>query len=434
MSTRRVSPWLWGILNLPFGATSGFVSVMLGFILKQQGQSDAVIASLVAINLLPHTWKVLWAPIADSTMTRKRWYVLSNGTSCATILGLAFIPITNANLTIIEVLVFVNSLAITFVGMAVEGLMAHATPPEERGRAAGWFQAGNVGGAGLGGGLGLMLATDVSTKFAFCVIAAVLASCTIILQFVPEAPKVPMDPVAKANQRPTWLARLIEVFKEVWHMLNTRRGLTAIALVFLPIGSAAAQGLFSGQIATDWMRSIPAEDSASIVSTTSGFAAGIAATIGCLLGGWMSDKLGRRLAYMLSGGILAAVAVAMALSPQTPTTYIVYTLAYQFGGGIAYGTFTGFVLEVIGKGAAATKYNALASLSNIPILYMTKVDGYVSTEHGPVNMLYTDAGSNVVGILVFLLVVAIIRPDKERLPDEPSEPKPVELPEAKIVK
>jgi MFS family permease len=434
VSTRRVSPWFWAILNLPFGATSGFVSVMLGFILKQQGQSDAVIASLVAVNLLPHTWKVLWAPIADSTMTRKRWYILANGTSCATILGLAFIPITNGNLTIIEVLVFVNSLAITFVGMAVEGLMAHATPPEQRGRAAGWFQAGNVGGAGLGGGLGLWLATEVSTQFAFCVIAAVLASCTIVLRFVPEAAKVPHDPAAKAHHRPTWLARLIEVFKEVWHMLNTRRGLTAIALVFLPIGSAAAQGLFSGQIATDWMRSVPPKESADIVATTSGFAAGIAATIGCLIGGWMSDRLGRRMAYMLSGAILAAIAVAMALSPQTPITYIVFTLAYQFGGGIAYGTFTGFVLEVIGKGAAATKYNALASLSNIPILYMTKVDGYVSTEHGPVNMLYTDAGSNVIGILVFLLVVAVLRPDREKLPDEPAEAQPVELPEARIVK
>jgi hypothetical protein len=140
------------------------------------------------------------------------------------------------------------------------------------------------------------------------------------------------------------------------------------------------------------------------------------------------------MAYMLSGAILAAIAVAMALSPQTPITYIVFTLAYQFGGGIAYGTFTGFVLEVIGKGAAATKYNALASLSNIPILYMTKVDGYVSTEHGPVNMLYTDAGSNVIGILVFLLVVAVLRPDREKLPDEPAEAQPVELPEARIVK
>lgn len=419
VSTRRVPAPLWALLNLPYGATSGFVSVMLGFILKQQGQSDTVIASLVAINLLPHTWKVLWAPIADSTLTRKRWYVLSNGASCATILGLAFIPISSSNLGLIEVLVFVNSVAITFVGMAVEGLMVHATPPDQRGRAAGWFQAGNVGGAGLGGGLGLMMAERVNTQFAFCVIAAVLAACTLALFLVPEAPRVPEDPETRRHGRPHWFARIVEVFKEVWEMLRTRRGIVAIALVFLPIGSAAAQGLFSGQVAEDWMRDLATREKSDVVASVSGWMAGVAATIGCLVGGWMSDKIGRRVAYMLAGVILAAIAGAMSVSPQEPGSYMFFTLAYQFGGGIAYGTFTGFVLEVIGKGAAATKYNALASLSNIPILYMTKVNGYYSTEFGPISMLRADAASNIIGIVVFVLVVVIVRPDKERLPDEP---------------
>jgi hypothetical protein len=108
----------------------------------------------------------------------------------------------------------------------------------------------------------------------------------------------------------------------------------------------------------------------------------------------------------------------MAVAPQNPTHYAIWSLAYQFGAGIAYGTFTGFVLEVIGKGAAATKYNLLASLSNIPITYMTKVDGWASVKYGPANMLFVDAGSEIIGIAVFVLVLLIVRPDKERLPDE----------------
>lgn len=418
MEARAVKPWIWFVLNLPFGATSGFVSVMLGFLLKKQGMSDAVLASLVAVNLLPHTWKFFWAPIADSTMTRKRWYILSNVTSCATILALAFVPITLDNLGIIEVLVFVNSLAITFVGMAVEGLMAHATPPAERGRAAGMFQAGNVGGAGLGGGLGLYLAENISTQVAFVTIAVVLFACMFALRVVPEAPRLPVA-VEKPGMQPPKLhhvGRLLEVFRELWSMIATRRGIVAIALCFMPIGSAAAQGLFAGQIATDWGAS------AELVATTSGFAAGIAATFGCLFGGLMSDRLGRRMAYMISGVILAVIAVGMAVAPQNPTTYAIFTLAYQFGGGIAYGTFTGFVLDVIGTGAAATKYNALASLSNIPILYMTKVDGWVSTQEGPVAMLFADAGSEIAGIAIFLTILLIVRPGKAPRPDAAPEP------------
>ncbi len=430
---RRVHPYVWFVLNLPFGATSGFVSVMLGFMLKKQGMGDDVIASLVALNLLPHTWKVFWAPIADSTLTRKRWYILANVTSCLTILGLAFVPIEKGNLGVIEWLVFLNSLAITFVGMSVEGLMAHATPPEERGRAAGMFQAGNVGGAGFGGGLGLFLAENVSSQVAFIVIAIVLFACQFGLRLVPEAAKIAIakavygDAVSASlrTKALVLLGRLIEVFRELFAMVFSRRGIVALTLCFLPIGSAAAQGIFSGQIATDWGAS------AELVATTSGLAAGVVATFGCIFGGWLSDKAGRRMAYMIGGAILAAIAAGMALAPKNPTTYAIFTLAYQAGGGIAYGTFTGFVLDVIGKGAAATKYNLLASLSNIPILYMTKVDGWVSTEYGPLNMLFVDAGSEIAGIAVFVLVLLIVRPGKEKLPEAPAEPAP--LPEARVV-
>ena len=50
---RHVRPWLWGLLYLPFGVTSGFVSVTLAYILSQRGLPDSTIAGMVALNLLP---------------------------------------------------------------------------------------------------------------------------------------------------------------------------------------------------------------------------------------------------------------------------------------------------------------------------------------------------------------------------------------------
>src|SRR5690349_1770249 len=155
MSTKVARPWHWAILNAPFGATSGFVAVMLGYLGNKAGMDDSVVAGLVAMNLFPHAWKFFWAPIADITLSRKTWYVLSNGVSCAALVAMAFIPFTKGNLDTYRAIIFLNSLAITFLGMAVEGLMAHNTPENERGRAAGWFQAGNLGGSGIGGGAAL---------------------------------------------------------------------------------------------------------------------------------------------------------------------------------------------------------------------------------------------------------------------------------------
>ncbi len=407
---RRARPWHWFLLFLPFGATGGFVAVTLGYIAHQAGMSDTVVAGLVALNLLPHTWKFFWAPIADTTLTRKKWYLLANGVSCLTVLAMGFVPFEAGSLGLLEILIFVNAVAISFLGMAVEGLMAASTPPEERGRAAGWFQAGNLGGNGIGGGLALFIAEHVSTQIAFVALAVILAACTLALRLVPE---VPRDVVPGAAQPGPVARRIVASLKEVladlWKMIGSRRGIIALVLCFMPLGAGAASGMFSA-IAGRW------HASSSIVAITTGIVGGLVAAAGCLVGGWFSDRMGRRIAYAISGVIIAIVAASMALAPQTAAMYAIFTLLYSFASGMSYGCFTGFVLDVIGHGAIATKYNALASLSNIPIWYMTLVDGWASEKHGPVTMLWVDAGSAIVGLSLLLLAIAIVRPGRTPAP------------------
>ncbi|MBA3819506.1 MAG: MFS transporter [Deltaproteobacteria bacterium] len=396
---RVARPWHWSLLNLPFGATGGFVAVTLGYIASQAGMSDAVVGGLVAMNLLPHTWKFCWAPVADITLTRKTWYVASNAVSCLTVLGMGFVPFEEGSLGLLQALIFFNSVAISFLGMAVEGLMASATPREEIGRAAGWFQAGNLGGSGLGGGAALLVAEHVSVRASFVSLAVILAGCTLALRLVPEAPRVMISgPLGRKL-----VTAIGEVLRDLWRMLASRRGIIALILCFVPLGAGAAQGLFSA-IAGRW------HASGNLVAITTGVLGGLVAAAGCLAGGWLSDRMRRQVAYALSGVVLAVIAALMALSPQHPLAYAVFTLLYSFGSGMVYGCFTGFVLEVIGGGAIATKYNALASLSNIPIWYMTLVAGWASERHGPVNMLFLDAAAGLAGLAVLVAAIAIVRP------------------------
>jgi MFS transporter, PAT family, beta-lactamase induction signal transducer AmpG len=77
--------------------------------------------------------------------------------------------------------------------------------------------------------------------------------------------------------------------------------------------------------------------------------------------------------------------------------------------GLTYAGFTAFVLEAMGLGAAATKYNVYASLSNTPIYYMTRVDGWSHGRWGAGGMLYTEAIFGVLGLSVFLGVAALAR-------------------------
>jgi hypothetical protein len=76
---------------------------------------------------------------------------------------------------------------------------------------------------------------------------------------------------------------------------------------------------------------------------------------------------------------------------------VVFTLAYALIQGLTYAGFSAFVLEAMGLGAAATKYNVFASLSNFPIMYMTSIDGWAHGRFGPSGMLLMEAAFGGVG-------------------------------------
>jgi MFS family permease len=394
MSNRPVHPWIYMILIVPFGAMSGYVTVAVAYLLTRAGVSVGETAALVALSYVPHTWKFLWAPIADTTLTRKGWYIIAVLVSAAGIAAIGAIPATPTGLAMLSVVVFAANVAVTFLGMSVESLMAYGTPPDLKGRAAGWFQAGNLGGGGIGGGAGLWLAQKLPAPWmSGSILGACCLLCALGLLLVAEP---------AATHRICGIGRnLLEVGKDLWGVARARAGLIALVLCFLPIGSGAASNLWSA-VADDWRAS------ADSVALVNGVLGGIVMAIGCLAGGWICDRMNRKGAYALYGALQGVCAVAMALAPRTESMYIVFTLIYAFVTGLAFAGFSAFVLEAMGTGAAATKYNVFASLSNMPIYYVTRFDGWAHTRWGSGGMLYTDAIAQIAGLVLFAGVLVAL--------------------------
>jgi hypothetical protein len=126
---------------------------------------------------------------------------------------------------------------------------------------------------------------------------------------------------------------------------------------------------------------------------------------GCVAGGWIADRVGRWWAYFGSGTVMALVTIVMTAAPRTPTAYSSGVLAYAFFGAAAYAAFSAVVLFAVGRGAASTKYAALSSLGNVPVVYMTALDGWVHDRFGTGWMLQTDALSAIVFVVVALFVL-----------------------------
>ena len=64
--------------------------------------------------------------------------------------------------------------------------MAHTVMDDQKGRAAGWYQAGNLGGNGIGGGAGVWLAAHYSKEVAAWSISLAMLACAFALYFVSD--------------------------------------------------------------------------------------------------------------------------------------------------------------------------------------------------------------------------------------------------------
>jgi len=391
---RTPHPVVFAVLNYPFGALAGYLTVAIAYDLAQSGVNLEAIGALIAISFIPNTWKFLWAPVVDTTLTPRIWYLGSVVASAAGVLAMGLIPPDDNSLLVMNIVVFLASLAVTFNGMTVDILAAHTAPMAQKGRYGGWMQVGNLAGAGVGGGMALWLSQNLSERWmAGAITAATFLLCPIALALLPKIVRV-ASPI-------NVIGRVASVARESWQLARSRAGALAILVLFLPLGTGAASNLWAA-VAGDWRAS------ADSVALANGVWSGIVAGVGCLIGGFICDRIDRKYSYALFGLVQAGCAVAMAVAPHSESMFIVFTLVYSLINGLTYASFSAVTLEVIGASGAATKYNLLASLSNIPIQYMILIDGRAHTLWGASGMLVTEAGIGVVGVIVYVIVSRLV--------------------------
>ena len=107
----------------------------------------------------------------------------------------------------------------------------------------------------------------------------------------------------------------------------------------------------------------------------------------------------------LLNGAVSAVASALAIAPRTPLVYSIGVLVYALFCGVVYAAFSAVLLFAIGRGVASTKYATLSSLGNIPVVYMTALDGWLHDRFGTAWMLQGEAIAGVVFVGLALLVL-----------------------------
>ena len=111
------------------------------------------------------------------------------------------------------------------------------------------------------------------------------------------------------------------------------------------------------------------------------------------------------------GGLSAVFAAYFGFASPTPFVFGAGYSGYSIVAGFAYAVFTALVLDVLGhrRHAAGTAYSLLVASGNVPIVYMTWLDGVGYKHRGVFGLMGVDALANGAGAIALLLLAAYTR-------------------------
>ena len=378
-------PWLFGILSIPYGAFNGVIVVLIPFLLRKHGVTPDRIANVIAISSIPNVWYFLYSPVVDTGLLRRTWIIIAAGVSglCA----MSAIAAQSLSLPALTILLLSGNVVAMLLSSAC-GAVLTTLNPTNRGRASGWYQAGSLGGGALGAGA-LVWATDKAPL-------PILAAASALFVFLPS-----LAALAIVETRPHRMS-IGPLFRalgsDVWDVLRSRATLIGLVFFLSPVGSSAVANLISS-VGPDY------HASDAQVAFVSGLAGGLLSALGCLIGGWICDRMSRTVAYAAAGLLSVPFSAWLAFGPATPFTYAGGYVGYSLSTGIAYAAFTALELDVLGPRphAAGTAYSLLGASGNLPIAYMTWLDGVGYKHSGARGLMTVDLLANGIGGVILLL-------------------------------
>jgi MFS transporter, PAT family, beta-lactamase induction signal transducer AmpG len=371
----------------------GVIGLALSSSLVNAGVPVQRVGAILAVTSLAFTFEFVWAPMVDSSLTRRRWFVIGTAVMCACIVALLVAPWHAATVPLLTLLAFCASSGAAAAAVSVKGIMAYETPAGRLSSASGYYTAGGTVAKAVAGAGTLWLLTHLSSRPLAAAVsagtAALLGSAIVL---------------TSADLSLRWAAvpaALVATLGDLWRFVRTPNGVLTAVMCVIPFGAGTEAGLI-GAIAREW--AVTPDQLA-----TFGALAAVSTTAGAALGGWLSMRLGSWNAYLALGWSMIVLVLGFAWSPRTAVWFMTVELVYRAMATASYATLLGIVMKAIGQGAASTKAAALWSLANLAFAYPTLIEGRVHDRAGTVAMLVSDAGLGIAGFGVLLATAWLLK-------------------------
>jgi len=379
--------WLMGLAN----ATLGFAAGIMNFVMPQLMASvhipEPKIALITAIAVSPNFWFVLFGPILDVRFSR-RWYA----TLTAALSGIAAATAVSSlrHLIVLQVAMVLCNAAAMLSSAALGGWLSNIVPDEDKNPLSKWMNIGLVCGTGLIVGLGGELVRGLGM-----VPAALLLG---LLVFIPTAAFL-LIPAPGPDGRLAGES-FAQFNREVLLLLKRREVLMVLLLFLTPCSSFVLPNLMGG-LGADF------HASARAVSFWGGVGAFIPGLLGCFVFPVIARRVRLRFFYLANGILGCLFTLSLVMMPHTTATYAGALFGEYLFQAVAFSIQIGIVFEAIGPNnpLAATTFSFLSAATNVPVTYVTVIDGRAYAKAGITGTLLVDA---LIGIGTCLIAGAVL--------------------------
>jgi PAT family beta-lactamase induction signal transducer AmpG len=391
---KRSPAWLVGIAYLPFGLYSGFIIVSLQLLLTARGLAVDHIALLQLVALLPSYTSFLLTPLADCGLARRTWAFLfaAVAAACLAAGSLLIDAAVAGHATPLALTLLVGAFAAQMYSSTMGGMTPNLLDESDTGAVSGWLNVANLGGTGLGGALGIVIVQRLSRPVAAVSLAAeVFLPCLLLLVMTREV-RVPRK-VAETMRG---------LFRDIWTLSKTRAAVIGLLIFVTPSATFAAQNLFSGL-----GRDFGASDNQ--VTWIVGIGNAITCSLGALVGGWICNRMDRRVLFVLTGVVSATATLGMAFGSRTAMVFFAGVTLYNLLAGVNYAAASAVAFDIMGSEnpLSATQYALLMAACNVAISTVIWGDSRGYAAHGARGALGMDATFSLVTGAVMLLVIRV---------------------------
>jgi MFS transporter, PAT family, beta-lactamase induction signal transducer AmpG len=380
-------PWLFNFLIAPDAVISiGLVSGALSYLLRNEGIDPGRAASIVALLALPHATYFLWGPATDFWMRRRTWLMIAAAAAAALLLWAFHQPRLASPEAV--ALLFLSACCGDFVVAACGGMLGSLQSETNRRRASSFYQSGSL----AFGAVALTASVSLARRVPLGGLGWILAA----LIFLPSlaALATSTQPVLAGQNARETANRICSEFSATFLRW---KAIPYTLLITFPMCSGAMIGLLPS-LARDY------GVGGAQVAWINGLAGALLSTAGALTASLISVRVRAPIAFLTAGLVNAASLAVVALGPQRPAIYFAGTALFLFTIGACYALFTAVALEFMGSSgkSGSARYAIINSLGNLPVAYMSWVDGRGYAHWGPRAMPGIDATLSAVGAALLL--------------------------------